>query len=80
MTKTEIKQQLHSQIETLEDSDKLAEIQEIINFIVNDDVIDWELLTEDEKKGIEEGLKDVEEGRTVSYEEFKKKHEKWFQK
>jgi predicted transcriptional regulator len=78
MTKTEIKQQLHNQIETLEDSDKLIEIHEIINFIVNDEVIEWESLSEAERKGIEEGLKDVEEGRTISYEDFMKKHEKWF--
>ncbi len=80
MTKTEIKQQLHNQIETLEDSDKLNELHEIINFIVNDEVIEWESLSEDERKGIEEGLKDVEEGRTIDYDEFRKKHEKWFQK
>jgi predicted transcriptional regulator len=79
MTKTEIKQNIHNQIDLLEDSDKLDELQEIINFFINDDVVEWELLTEAERKGIEEGLKDAEEGRTVSYDEFLKKNKKWFQ-
>ncbi|HWA06196.1 MAG TPA: hypothetical protein VG961_06580 [Ignavibacteria bacterium] len=80
MTTTEIKRHLHNQIDTIEDLDKLNEIKEIINFIVNEEVIEWESLSEEERKGIEEGLKDVEEGRTISYDEFRKKHEKWFQK
>ncbi len=80
MTTSEIKQHLHKQIETLEDNDKLNEIQEIINYIVSDEVIEWKSLSEEERKGIEEGLKDIDEDRIISYDEFKKKHEKWFQK
>ena len=34
----------------------------------------WDDLTEEQKKGIERGLKDIEEGRVVSHEEVKKKY------
>lgn len=34
----------------------------------------WDDLTEEQKQGIERGLKDIEEGRVVSHEEVKKKY------
>ena len=77
MTKTEIKQHLHSVIDTVENESKLEEIQEIVDYLVNNEEV---LVTPEEMEAIEEGLKDVEEGRTISYEELKKKHSEWFGK
>ncbi|HRE11451.1 MAG TPA: hypothetical protein PK605_02975 [Ignavibacteria bacterium] len=77
MTKTEIKQHLHSVIDTVENESKLEEIQEIVDYLVNNEEV---IVTPEEMKAIEEGLKDVEEGRTISYEELKKKHSEWFGK
>ncbi len=34
----------------------------------------WEDLSENEKKGIEKGLKDIEAGRVVSHDEVKSKY------
>lgn len=77
MTKTEIKQDIHSKIDLLEDDQKLENLREIVDFIVNDEEV---VLSEEESAAIEEGLKDVEEGRTISYEDLKKKHSEWFGK
>ncbi len=40
----------------------------------------WKDLSEAEKKGIEEGLKDIEEGRTYTYEQVKDEVKKWITK
>ena len=77
MTKTEIKQDIHSKIDLLEDDQKLENLREIVDFIVNDEEV---VLSEEESIAIEEGLRDVEEGRTISYEDLKKKHSEWFGK
>lgn len=34
----------------------------------------WDDLTDEQKKSIEKGLKDIDEGRTVPHEEVKKKY------
>ncbi len=34
----------------------------------------WDDLTENQKEGIERGLKDVDQGRTTAHEEVKKKY------
>lgn len=80
MTKTEIKQNIHSLIDEVDDKNKLEEIQEFVDFIINNQTIERESLSEGECKAVEEGLKDSKEGRTFSYEDFKKKHSKWFEK
>ncbi len=77
MTKTEIKQHLHSVIETVEDESKLEEIQEIVDYLVNNEKV---VVTSEEMEAIEEGLKDVEDCRTISYVDLKKKHSEWFGK
>ncbi|MCG2779961.1 MAG: hypothetical protein L6264_03360 [Weeksellaceae bacterium] len=37
----------------------------------------WDELSEAEKESIEKGLKDLDEGKTVSHSEVKKLYEKW---
>lgn len=34
----------------------------------------WNDLTEDQRQGIERGMKDIKEGRTISHDEVKKKY------
>jgi len=40
----------------------------------------WNNLSEEEKRGIDEGLKDLEEGREVPYEVVREKYKKWLSK
>jgi len=37
----------------------------------------WDEISDEEKAAIEEGLKDIREGRVVPHEEVKKRYEKW---
>ena len=37
----------------------------------------WNEISEEEKNSIDRGLKDAEEGRLISYEQFKNKYKKW---
>jgi predicted transcriptional regulator len=77
MTKTEMKQSIHDLVDTIEDESKLEQIQEMLGYWVNKEKVS---VSPEEMEAIEEGLKDVEEGRTISYEDFKKKHSEWFGK
>lgn len=77
MTKTEIKQSIHDLVDTVEDESKLEQIQEMLGYWVNKEEVS---VSPEEMEAIEEGLKDVEEGRTISYEDFRKKHSEWFGK
>ncbi len=77
MTKTEIKHNIHSLIDTVEDEGKLEEIQEFVDFVINNETIEWESLSAEERASIERGLEDLEKGNIISYEEFRKKHLKW---
>ena len=80
MTKTEIKQNLHTLIDNVEDENKLEEIMELVDNVVNENTISWDSLSKEERDSIERGLEDIEKGNTISYEEFRKKHSKWFAK
>lgn len=51
---------------------------EKIDFVEESPDEDWyEELSDTEKKSIELGLKDIEEGRVVAHSEVKKLYEKW---
>ncbi|MCY0968978.1 DUF2683 family protein [Chryseobacterium wangxinyae] len=62
---------------------ELAKIKAIlkaveIDFVEEDPEEDWyDELSDAEKKSIELGLKDIEEGRVVAHSEVKKLYEKW---
>lgn len=80
MTKTEIKQHLHTVIDSVEDESKLEEIQEIVDYLVNDEVIEWESLSEAERASIERGLKQLDAGEKIDFEDIKKKYPEWLKK
>ena len=80
MTKTEIKQNLHSLIDNVENENKLEEILEFVDNVINENTISWDSLSKEERDSIERGLEDTEKGNTISHEEFRKKHSKWFAK
>jgi predicted transcriptional regulator len=61
-------------ITTIEDSNIIERINEIKTETKQDW---WEELSEEEKSSIEAGLKDVENGNTISHEDVRKIYEKW---
>lgn len=73
----ELKTEVINKVNALNEKDFLEQLK---------DIIDWHndsepyILSEEEKKAVEEGLKDFEEGRYISNEELIKKEQEWLRK
>jgi hypothetical protein len=80
MTKTEIKHNIHSLIDTVEDEGKLEENQEFVDFVINNETIEWESLSAERRASIERGLEQLNKGEKIDYEDIKKKYTKRFPK
>lgn len=58
----------------------IQEISDFVDFLVYRNQKDWyDLLTPEEKQAIEEGLKDIEEGRVVSHEKVMEEMRQYIQ-
>ena len=70
------KQNLIEWISSLEDEDSIESIKEFKeSYFSKKDW--WNEISAEEKNSIDRGLKDAEEGRVISYEQFKDKYKKW---
>jgi O6-methylguanine-DNA--protein-cysteine methyltransferase len=78
----ELKKKLHELIDSIEDEHTLSVLNEdIVPYIIenrtkeadeaNDD------LTEEQEKKLEQAIKEADEGKTMSYEEFKQRMSRW---
>jgi hypothetical protein len=66
-------------ISEIEDESTIEELKILRDVSVNGSDL-WDNLSEEEKKGIDEGIKNIDEGRIVSYEDVKKEVKKWLTK
>gem|GEM_PF-572920 len=58
----------------------IQEISDFVDFLVYRNQKDWyDLLTSEEKQAIEEGLKDIEEGRVISHEKVMEEMRQYIQ-
>lgn len=58
----------------------IQEISDFVDFLVYKNQKDWyDLLTPEEKQAIEEGLKDIEEGRVISHEKVMEEMRQYIQ-
>ena len=80
MTKTQIKNNIHSIIENIEDDYVLQQIQDVVQNIAEDKKLSWDSLSKQEKESIEKGLRQIERGEVVDYEEIKKNFSEWLKK
>lgn len=80
MTAIKIKQNLHSIIDNLKDNHILELVNEAVSQIIEDKKLNWDSLSEEEKKSIITGLKQLEAGEYVYYEDMKKKFNEWKRK
>ncbi len=80
MTAIKIKQNLHSLIDNLEDDHILEMINETVTQIIKDKKLKWDSLSEEEKKSILTGLKQLDTGEYVYYEDMKKEFNEWKRK
>ena len=79
MTAIKIKQNPHSLIDNLEYDHILELINETVTQIMKDKKLKWDLLSE-ERKSILRGLKQLENGEYVYYEEMKRESNEWKRK
>ena len=73
------KEQILEKIKNIEDPALLQEILDLIDFETGskDEIV---ALSNEVKKGIEQGLEDIKQGRVISHDEANKLLNEWFQK
>lgn len=71
MTTTEIKNYIHETIDSIDDEATLMQLEEIIQFIINDSKVNFDSLNEELKSSIAKGIKELDEGKYISFEEVK---------
>ena len=69
----------HADVKTLRIVKAILEIEQEDNE-ANMEEENWEDLPEELRMSIDQGIKEGEEGKTISYEQFKKENSKWFRK
>jgi hypothetical protein len=82
----ELKRKLHELIDSIEDEHTLSVLHEdIVPYVIENrtkeadeegDEVE-ENLTEEQIKDLEKSIKEADEGKTMSYEEFKKRMSRW---
>jgi hypothetical protein len=77
METLKLKQNLHSLIDKVEDLDLLEQMNKILNNCLSSEKVSWNSLSVEEKKSIEEGLRQLENGEGIDFEEINKKLEGW---
>ena len=72
----EIKNTLHKVIANTDDVHLLQQFLKLLNeYSPNQDW--WELITEEEKAGIREGLSELEAGKGIAHKDMIEKHKQW---
>lgn len=77
METIKLKQNLHSLIDKVEDLDLLEQMNKILNNCLNNEKVSWNSLSVEEKKSIEEGLRQLENGEGRDFEDINKNLDGW---
>ena len=73
MALDKVRKDLHKLVDEVNDEERLKVVKELLEIELEFAQGDfWDKLSEAEKKDIEQGIKDVEEGKVFTYEEVKK--------
>jgi predicted transcriptional regulator len=78
MSIVQLRDKLHGSIDKIENEEVLREMNIIASEALNSSNEDLIPITEAERRAIEDGLKDIEKGRVITFEEFKMKYPQWF--
>ncbi len=77
MSSAELKNTLHKLIVETDDINILVKIKEIF-FALTEGKVDWaDLISDKEKRMIESGLKQADEGQLISHEQMRSQINKW---
>lgn len=80
MTKTEIKQNIHSLVDTVDDEAVLEQIKEMVEYMATEGVVNWNSLSEAERKSVEKGIEQLNRGEKIDYEDIRKQYPEWLRK
>lgn len=79
MTKTEIKQNIHSLVETMDNENILIQVKEMLESISNES-ISFSNLSAEEQNSIQKGIEQLNNGEKIDYEDVKKNYPEWLKK
>ena len=79
MTKTEIKQNIHTLVETMDNENILIQVKEMLESISNES-ISFSNLSIEEQKSIQKGIEQLNNGEKIDYEDVKKSYPEWLRK
>lgn len=71
MSNAEIKRYIHEKIDSVDDEATLLQLEEMIQIILNDSEVKYNSLNEELKSSIAKGIKELDEGKCISFEEVK---------
>lgn len=80
METIKLKTNLHSLIDKIEDTELLEQLNKILNNSLSNEKVRWDSLSKEEKKSIEEGLRQLENGEGVDFEEVNKSFDEWIKR
>ena len=78
MLTKEMKQELIDKINSTKDENILEEVYRILE--IGSEEVDMIVLTDEQKESIDQGIKDIEEGKYLNNEEANSEIEKWLKK
>lgn len=78
MLTKEMKQELIDKIISTKDENILEEVYRILE--IGSEEVDMIVLTDEQKKSIDQGIKDIEDGKYLTNEEANSEIEKWLKK
>lgn len=77
MSVTELRKDIQRKVDKIQDRKMLEEVKSIVDYITSSKE-DWNDLPENVRLAIEDGLSQFEQGKSLSYEEVKQRHSRWF--
>ncbi|MGF7138261.1 hypothetical protein [Roseimarinus sediminis] len=73
----ELRTDLHNMIDKITDSNVLHAIKTLLSDKSVSQEDWWDTISEEERKGIEQGLAEAERGEVIPHEEVRAKYDKW---
>ncbi len=80
MNTIELKSDLHHIIDNINDPDMLSTIKSFFSQVIDNDSDWWDILTETEKKLIEQGIKQLDNNEGISHADVRRKVKLLFNK
>jgi predicted transcriptional regulator len=77
MDVTELRSDLHNMIDKITDSDVLHAVKTLLSQRTASQIDWWDVISDEERAEIEQGLAEADRGEVISHEEVMAKYKKW---